>query len=91
MYWDEVLEDESDKMGYDFFAGDQWRNEEIPIVGFTVKGKTTDDVELNIDGSMKSGPPPGYRQKQRYDFNMAAEMKAGAYTLVADPSEGYKI
>tara|TARA_B110001450_G_C17579753_1_gene464415 strand:- start:583 stop:906 length:324 start_codon:yes stop_codon:yes gene_type:complete len=40
---------------------------------------------------MKSGPPPGYRQKQRYDFNLATEFKAGAYKWSVDPSEGYKV
>lgn len=46
---------------------------------------------MNIDGEMKSGPPPGYRQKQRYDFNLATQMKAGSFSWVTDPSDGYTV
>lgn len=40
---------------------------------------------------MVTGPPPGYRQKQRYDFNLATEMKAGSYTWLASPSDGFTV
>ena len=91
MYWEDILKDEKDRMGYDFFAGDHLKNDEIPVASLSVKGKTSDGAELKIDSEMMTGPPPGFKQKQKYDFNMATEFKAGSFTWLAAPSDGYTV